>query len=95
MSFSRKKVTIKDSFFKDLIVMSFFFFCPIVLSSLPLKGASYCITVPVILAYIQSSAELRHRLSLVADIAISCSVVVVVLRSRVFLPLQEGPIGSG
>ena len=59
------------------------------------SGGPCCITVSFILAFIQSSPELGRRLSLVADIAISCSVVVVVLRSRVSLLLQEGPICSG
>ena len=49
----------------------------VVLSLLPLWGP-YCITVPVVLTYIQSLPELCRRLSLVADIVISCSVVVVV-----------------
>ena len=42
------------------------------------SGGPCCITVSFILAFIQSSPELGRRLSLVADIAISCSVVVVV-----------------
>ena len=69
-----------------------FFPFPIVLSSLPLQGG---LTVSQFLSsrlYIQSSLELPRRLSLLADIVISCSVVGVVLPSRVFLPLQEGPI---
>ena len=42
------------------------------------SGGPYCITDPVVLAYIQSLPELCLRLRLVADIVISCSVVVVV-----------------
>ena len=47
------------------------------------SGGPYCITVPFVLAYIQSSPELRRWLSLVTDIVISCIVVAVVLPSRV------------
>ena len=66
----------------------YIFSCPLVLSSLPLRGP-YSITVPVILAYIQSSLGLRHRLSLVADIFRRCRIVVVVFLNRVFLTTSE------
>ena len=68
--------------------MFYFFPCPRVLSSLPLRGP-YCITVPVILVYMQSLPGLRRRLNLVAEIVISCSIAVVLLQSRVFLTTSE------
>ena len=54
----------------------FFYIFPVPFSShhYP-SGGPYCITVPFVLAYIQSLLELCCRLSLVADIAISFSIV--------------------
>ena len=56
-----------DSFIFFEIILSYY---PLIITATP-QG----ITVPVILAYIQSSPELHCRLGLVADIVISCSVV--------------------
>ena len=65
---------------------TFSIFSPLLQSSHHLY---YCITVPIILAYIQSSSGLGRRLSLVADIVLSCSIVVIVSHSRVFLITSE------
>ena len=63
------------SHFEQILFIFFLSYSPLIITP---QGGPYCITVPVFLAYIQSSLKLRRRLSLVADIVISCSVVVVV-----------------
>ena len=82
-----------------------FFPCPIILSSLPLKEALlYHSSMSSWLIY-NHRLLLCCKLSLVADIVISCSVVVVALHSRLYNVLHAsitakhmsiiGPIHSG
>ena len=66
----------------------FFYSCPVILSSLPLRG-SYCFTVSVVLAYIQSLPGLSHRLSLVADGVIICSIGCRVVQQDIYYDISN------
>ena len=60
------------------------FFLVLLSSLIPQLGLTVS-QVHVFLVYIQSSLLLHRRLSLLADIIISCSVVVVALSSRIYM----------